>query len=40
MPRIQAQAFRVGGDGVDKKLDQINERLERIEKALEKLTEE
>jgi hypothetical protein len=39
VPRVQAHAIRVGDDGVEKKLDQINERLERIEAALQKLSE-
>lgn len=37
--RVEAHAVRVAGPDVEKKLDEINGRLERIEKALEKLGE-
>lgn len=40
-PRVEARAIRIGADSrIDKRLDEINERLERIEKALQKLTGE
>jgi archaellum component FlaC len=37
--RVEARAVRVAGPDLDKKLDEINARLERIEKALEKLSD-
>ena len=42
VPRVQAHAIRIEGPsaGIEKKLDQINGRLEKIEKALEKLLDD
>ena len=42
VPRVQAHAIQLGGNQavVEKKLDQINNRLEKIEKALQKLADD
>jgi membrane-associated protease RseP (regulator of RpoE activity) len=37
--RVEAHAIRVAGPDLEKKLDEINSRLEKIEKALQKLSE-
>ena len=40
VPRVQAHAIQLGANkNLEKKLDQINERLEKIEQALEKLAD-